>query len=968
MSNVFLEMVLPDQGPYCVVAINDKTKGIKRQTFVDSLQDIEQQAASIQASQHGTFIALAAYTTTDDRTAANARELRSFFLDLDVGTKKNAYKTQPEAAQALRIFLDATGLPDPLVVNSGGGVHAYWPLIESLPTAQWKPVAAALKALCITEGLVIDPAVTADAARVLRLPGTDNWKLDTPRPVQVMHLGAGPFALDDITRRLPAMAPSLDLSAARAYAAEAPPLPVISDLPKSKFANIVRLSLTGSGCGQMAHAIENAAELEEPLWRGALSIAWNCVDAEKSIHRLSRPHPDYTFENTVEKAQRTSGKPYTCAWYRQNYPEHCKGCAHRISSPIQLGAFVEEAAGDEEAYVVETSLKADNEDHNVTVEVAIPKYPFPYFRGEKGGVYRYEKDGEGNELPPTCIYPQDLYVTGRFYDSTEHGDGEGEIVGINLHLPHDGMRRFHCSLTALLTKDKMRDVLAKHGVIATNKDWDNIMAYLAASTRKFQGIQSSHRTRNQMGWTPEASFVVGELEYTTQGVKLAPAASGTKQLAPAFHAKGSLEEWSSVINFYNRVGMEAHAFGFLVGMGSPLLALLNSTQVRGGVLNLVSNGSGTGKTTVQMAINSIFGHPSELLMEAKDTPASRYQRLGTLNSICMTVDELTNASGEQISVLVYGSTSGRAPHRMEAQSNRLRANNTSWCSITVTSSNAVMSDALSTYRAAVEGELKRVIDLHITPPPADIPKAETDELFAKLASHYGVAGPIYAQHLVAHREQIAETLARVQAKADRDAGLERSDRFHSAQIAIAMTAGMLGNELGLFNFDLKRIYRYVLEAIAMTKATTTQVVGTAEDLALETLGGFINDNLNHTLVINRGTDGAPAAPLNKAAIQAPVRVRYEPDTRELVIPVAELREYFVARRVDFKTALAGFDAIGALVRSGTGLSTPRRVAAGAMLGLTSPAVRCYVFRAEVLGMDTIVEGAVESAPATGSSA
>lgn len=951
MSSLFLESVLPTVGTYCAVSIRG---GKVKQSFVESFAEIEQLASASDTAGSDAYFALASFSSHSRKTDS-AVALRSVFIDMDCGPDK-PYLELFDAAQALRAFIDSTNFPNPIIVNSGGGLHAYWTFTEDVPVAKWLPVAKAFKALCVAKKLSIDLSVTADAARILRVPGTSNYKQDNPRPVQVAAFGDGPMPFDDFVALLPKVAPAatgVDLSAAKMFGVDETTRAMAkADLPKSKFAKIVKLSVLGKGCAQMKHVVVEAATLEEPLWRAALSIAWNCVDGEKSVHKLSAPHPDYTFENTQEKAQRLDGKPYKCAWYRDNHPSLCVGCKLKVTSPIQLGAFVEEAPATEDgSYVVTAAITPDTEEVVTTAEINIPQYPYPYFRGKTGGVYAEVKDDDGNELPPLCIYDQDLYVTSRFYDSDDN-DGEGELVGLNLHLPHDGVRRFHATTVSLFAKDKLRDTLVKHGVVAYGKQLDLIMGYLAASVKKLQSASASSRTRSQMGWTSEGTFVVGELEYTPHGIKLAPAASGTRQMAPLFHQKGSLSEWTKVINFYNRPGMEAHAFAFLVGAGSPLLQLLNSTQVRGAVLNLVSNKSGTGKTTVQMAINSIFGHPTELLMEAKDTAAARFHRLGTLNSICMTVDELTNATGEQLSHLVYGSTSGRAPHRMEAQSNRLRNNNTTWCSFTVTSSNAVMSEALSSHKSAVEGELKRVIDLHIQAPGADIPKDETDALFGSLAKHYGVAGPVLTQYIVTHRDSVAELLQDMQARIDKDAQLERSDRFYSAVLAVAMSVARIGNALKLWALDEARIYTYAIKAVTVVKESNRETVGSPETLATETLAKYISDNISNALVINaKNGSGLPTAPLMSPKGQ--LKLRYEPNTDELTIVASDLRAYFVDRRVDFKASLQTFVASGALVHvpGAKELTVVRRIAAGAVGSMSAPATRCYVFRGAVLGLD-----------------
>ena len=185
--------------------------------------------------------------------------------------------------------------------------------------------------------LKVDPAVSADAARVLRMPDTKHLK-GNPLPVQLVQEGViTPLA--EFRKLIPAV--QVDLSAAKAYGVDAMTRSLATgDYPPSEFARLVRRSLKGAGCAQITHAVQNAASLDEPLWRAALSIAWLCTDAETAIHTLSRSHPEYTPENTVAKAQLTKG-PMTCEWYRNNYPDHCAGCQQQVTSPISLGRKIE---------------------------------------------------------------------------------------------------------------------------------------------------------------------------------------------------------------------------------------------------------------------------------------------------------------------------------------------------------------------------------------------------------------------------------------------------------------------------------------------------------------------------------------------------------------------------------------------------------------------------------------------------
>jgi uncharacterized protein (DUF927 family) len=886
------------------------------------------------------YFALATFIDGSARKVDNASHLRSFFLDLDCGTGK-PYVDQPAAAQAVAIFLQATGLPSPTLVNSGGGLHVYWPLTEDIPVNVWQAHAKSLKRLCAQHNLFADPAVTADAARILRIPGTQNFKNNTSRPVQIIASGV-PVSLADFAKILPP-AP-IDLSAAKQFGMDEASRDLAGgEYPTCNFTKIAKLSVKDNGCAQIKYALQNAHTLEEPLWRGVLSIAVRCEDGAKAIHRVSSGHPEYTPEATEAKAAETKG-PYTCEWYRDNNPTHCAGCQQRISTPLMLGRVIAAAAIQDDQYLIE---KPDDEDAPA-VTLAVPAYPFPYFRGANGGVYRRETDADGNNHDIE-IYHSDLYLTERFYDFSMDGEGDGEMVGINLHMRKDGVRRFYAPVTTLFTKDKMRDLLIKHGVVAYGKHLDALMAYFASTIRKLQTQFSANRTRNQMGWTPDTlGFVVGELEYTVNGPKLAPPASGTRQLAAAFKPTGSLEEWKQVANFYNNPGLEPHAFALFVAFGSPLLKFLGGNVVKGAQVHLKHNGSGSGKSTAQMVANSVFGHPDDLLMKKEDTYASKMHMLGMMNSLVFTVDEITNEKAEILSDYAYGFTSGRGKHRMEAQTNKLRSNSTTWCNFTITSGNASVVDALQQHKSTADGELRRVLEIAVQTYTGHS-KAEIDVVFGKLNDNYGVAGPIYIQYILENLPAVQDALYRMQAKIDKELALDQTDRYYSCLLTCAFVGAKIAQSLKLHDIEIKRVYRAAVEFTQQARISTRNEVGDLLLVAQETLASFINENVNNALVINHPVKGGsiPSAPIQSPKGQ--LKMRYEPDTKELIVTVAEFRKHFSARQVDVKESLARMARAGIVKNDGKSITV--RIGAGAIGSLSGLAVRCYIFDGETIGID-----------------
>lgn len=950
MDASFYKAVLPPEGPYCVVGIKS---GALTHTYHASIEELIAQGAILRSRDSNVFFALASFVNPEEgRKASNAKALRSFFVDLDCGADK-PYASRDDAAVALNAFVAAASLPTPFIVNSGRGLHVYWPFHEVLDVTTWRPLARRFKALCVQHKLGIDLTVTADAARVLRMVDTENHKVVPPLPVQLMVEGVISH-LDELEALLPAGSDSMDWEAARANGVDEMTRALAGgDYPSTEFARIVRRSVKGNGCAQIAHAVLNAATLEEPLWRAALSIAWRCTDAETAIQALSRDHPDYTPEATLRKAQETKG-PMTCDWYRDNYSAACTGCTQRCTSPIAIGRKVEAAAVVNDAYVVEQQLEPDNVESGTpqTVQVNIPAYPSPYFRGVHGGVFLKTKDKEGDPIELE-VYRYDLYLTSRFYDVDEQGNGDGEVVGVNLHTPHDGIRRFAAPVSVLLTKEKMRDLLLKNGVVAINKELDNIMSYMASSTRNLQRMFAADRTRHQMGWLPDNSgFVVGELEYTDKGARLAPAGSATKDFAPKLTPKGNLTAWSSMVNFYNTPGMEAHALAVFFGFGAPLLRLMGSLDVRGAAINLMSNKSGTGKTTAQMIVNSIFGHPSDLLMKKSDTGMAKLQWLGTLNSIAGTMDEVTNYADDELSDLLYDIPQGKGKNRMESQTNKLRANNTSWATFVIMSSNSSLYDKLARHKSTSDGEMRRLIELRITR-PVEVSKQESDKVFGILVENYGVAGPVFIQYVLKNKDKVIAQLKKIQQKIDADLNLDQSDRFYSTILACAFTAASIATKLGLISIDISRVYQYALTTMASIRQDVIQPVSNTEAAAEETLSMYINDNVNNALVVNGIRSAMPQAPIREP--RGPLRIRYEPDTKELWIPATALRDHFVSRQVDFQQALKTLTARG-FMKNGGAAST-KRIGAGAVGGFEAMGMRCYCLDGTATGVaDALVAG------------
>jgi hypothetical protein len=162
-TTTFLQSVLGTAGSYCVLALND---GRRIQKFYDTIEQLEQAALNFDENGFDAYYALGTFEEAGSREAENVKQMRAFFMDLDCGVnlktgKPKDFPDQHAAILALKEFVKTTGLPKPFLVNSGYGVHVYWPLTAPVDFMAWLRVAEKLKALAKAKGFKADEAVTA---------------------------------------------------------------------------------------------------------------------------------------------------------------------------------------------------------------------------------------------------------------------------------------------------------------------------------------------------------------------------------------------------------------------------------------------------------------------------------------------------------------------------------------------------------------------------------------------------------------------------------------------------------------------------------------------------------------------------------------------------------------------------------------------------------------------------------------
>jgi hypothetical protein len=926
-----LSAVLSNEGWYCVVGL--KKTGLPKQIFVQGLDEVDGVVEDLLAKDFDVYFACAKYETDKSRATDNVKVVKAFWLDVDCGEGK-PYASQAEGLEALKNFCNVVGLPRPCIVNSGRGLHVYWPLTADITKEQWKPAAVRLKALCVEHEFEADPARTADVASILRMPETFNYKSDPPLDVSVLVMGkpvdfdtlkAKLGVLDEVPDYLPTYADDMTRA--------------LMGNKQFRFGVIVDKNAKGTGCFQLTKAITEQTTLEEPRWRAALSIAVHCVDADTAIHDISKDHPDYDPITTAEKAQRIKG-PYTCEKWQGLNPTGCDNCIHKgkITSPIVLGAEIA-AATEEDNTVQYTAPNA-----TAPTTYVIPEYPFPYFRGKNGGVYR--KSDDKDDPDPVMIYEHDLYVVKRLKDPQS-----GEVIWMRLHTPRDGVKEFALPVVDLLTTDKLRERLAWFGVIALKKQMDGIMAYIVRFAKELQYKEGAEIMRMQFGWTEkDKSFVIGDTEICADADRYSPPSSYTIQLADWFAPVGTLEEWQEVINVYDKPGFEPHAFGFFTAFGAPLMKHLN---LKGAIINMINNQSGTGKTTAIKAMHSVYGHPEELMLIQRDTLNVRLHRLGVMNNLGLGCDEITKMSSDDFSDFAYAVSQGRGRGRMKSNENAERLNMAKWQTILLCSSNASAVDKLRALKSTPDGELMRLIEYEI-PETKLLTKQEADEIYPKLYTNYGHAGRVYLRDLVSNLEDRIREVKEVQRLIDQKIGFTNRERFWSGVAACNIAGALFAKRLGLIDIEVARVFKWMLKEFSQMREEIKPPASSHASV----IGEYWNEHRRNTLVINDEVDkrtGVEMLPILEP--QGELILRMEPDTQKLYIIAKKLRSWCSAHQITLK------DVLNSLTADSVYLGTvKKRMAKGTKLGSVPP-VDAFVFdcsKGDFLDPDLFIAAAKDS--------
>jgi hypothetical protein len=746
----FYQTVLGD-GVRCVVGLMAGQQPIQK--FQTSIPALMAQVDAFHQQRRDVYFTVAGLIAKGNRKAPNAKSMRALFIDLDCGPDK-PYAHQTDAAAALMGFVRAGALPSPSwVVNTGGGLHAYWCADEAIAPDEWQPLATALRDYTVAIGLHIDGGITVDKVRIMRAPDTCNWKLaNKPRATRILT-------------PLPGKNPTIySWDFLRAAFAATANVRINTALVQNRTAlsNAGMASAFGNDLGdewegwanpertRVGYRMENlqhhcplvadiasvrGAGVPEPVWFRALALAAYCEDGEEwAMGPLSDAYAGFDPVETRQKFQRTRDEaskpgnnfgPPTCKTFNTVSPV-CATCRHFPNWSTKPGYPWRAAA-------LPTALKDPDG------QIILPPDWLPAgFRRLASGhvvalVQEDSEDSDGNttvrtvEADFTNEMPRDFQLVVKEVVTREGEKSLRPHIKMLSDSNANGTILIDANRLSTGSSNTLESTFVGAGLNVKIGGFEHMRNF---SMQLFEAMEVNRLNAGLAYPDPEGASRLGfNRDLTTFNVGGRVLRKG--QAIPHHAAIPVISTGNPVNAMLAPVGSEEQSLHFLrrvmnglpaimslpiaAALVSPLLMLIG---VPGFLLLMASTLTGTGKTTILKAAASLWGEAKKLVLGSSSSILGHQKYMSILSPFAAFLDEMRFASGDSRKRNAPGAFDHMALKSLTEGGNSAKMTQTGgmreamhWMAITIAASNDSLTQALNDEDASTLATTARTMEI-----------------------------------------------------------------------------------------------------------------------------------------------------------------------------------------------------------------------------------------------------------------
>ena len=915
----FLETILPDEGYYCLARPHPEGYFVHR--VFDNITDMTRVALEMDEARHDVYYAIASLTEPRVydpaknggkggyryRTKGNIHSLKAVFFEADVlrpdeledaseAELARKYTSEKEALTGIKLFCRQIGWPLPTVVGSGWGFHFYWPLESAVEVPDYEVLVKKLKLAAKHFKFKLDVSA-ADVSRVFRVPGTHNNKWSTWRKKVKVHRVADPTDFDALQAAL-----DKSLDEANVAVGDIQPRVHLPDYLNFGESNIederepLKLKPMMQKCGAMRECMEKPNEVSYHTWYRTLQVVRHCENGNKLIHKLSALSSSYDEGETDKMIRSLAEKdipPTLCDTFSRD-SDACALCPYRgkINSPATFGR----------------EAKSTAQVAMLTMQAAVgkmPPPPYPYKHVSGKGVIVEKSDKDGNKYDEV-IFEYDLEPVKRLFSERDNK----EIVLWRTNNPADGFVDIEMPSASLYDRRNFSTALADSGVYCDLHQIDPLRSYMIAYTQQIQKVYRKEFQYGRLGWRENQSqFVLGNRMYTPTGINACNTEKGNRVMQ-SIEEQGDLDEWKKVLDFFAGREFAGHQFAIGVGFGSIFMPF---TGISGGIVNLTGR-SGEGKSTVQKVANSIWGHPTKLMLPAESkssTYNAKISFINLMNSLPICAEEITNATPEEVGSLAYAINQGTEKWRSDIKGD-VRDSRGGWCTIMLSSANNSLHAKLEGSGGAAAKAL-RVFEYPL-PKIRQHTKSEFQAgVDLRLVENYGLAGPRYLRYVMANLESIKADLRETMVRIDQKYQLLPEERVWSAILACTIVGLKVAKTAGLHDFFVSDVEDFMGRQLAAMRRALDSMALTAQEI----LADYLSANIRNMLVIDRSSIGGKVTDFVVSKPFGSLDIRFEIDNNRLILASTPFRKWCVEHNHPYLELVSELDDQGMVIQRGT---------------------------------------------------
>lgn len=708
--------------------------------------------------------------------AGQIRTVVCMYADIDVRGTAHKEENLPESTEEAVGFVNGLAMRPSVTVQSGNGIHALWLLDTPFvihneeERTLIREISDGFGVYVIGEGRKRGWKLdnVQDIARMLRAPGSLNFKSDPPKKCEVISAEEIRYPLEAFQEY-------------RRTSREPQETPFQADR-----------GLVGPAermCGHCAfidYCIENAPSLPEPVWHGMISNAALAENGQEKVHEWSSSYPGYSYDETEKRYRRAAeiNRPCSCRYIRDHFGFECPANGCGVKAPVVFVYYtieerVEKLLSDteltlDEVFETKNLLLADYAYRYLPAQFIRLKDKYAKMKVGSRELIRRMKAAAALAASEAQSAEDDFADLGTPLE-LEGADTAGLFVPGGWDVGTDGVRHecvmngipyvktafsapvfiarrlvniddgevkleleFYCDghwkkiiVPRGDAMDKGKIVkYANAGLPVTSETAKEAVNYMEAFESRNREAVPLHRSIERMGWIGNKEFfpyrMAGPAVYDGAGEE-------SRRIIEAVAPCGSKELWLDMAAKLRTM----HPARVMLA-ASFASVLLYPLQQRPFIFHLWAN-SRSGKTAVLKAAVSVYGSPEVLLRSYNSTAVGIERTAGTVKNIPLALDELQSLSMkyDSLSRLTYMLGNGIGKMRGDRTGGTQKMQ--TWCNIILSTGEQPV-----TAESSMDGENTRVMELYAAP------VEDTDfarKVHQTSAENYGFAGQMFLDYL-----------------------------------------------------------------------------------------------------------------------------------------------------------------------------------------------------------------------------